>query len=173
MVFTSTFFLLVFLPLFLIIYHLTHVDKRNWVALFSSLIFYAWGAPAFVFLLLFILTINFFLVKKMNEEVSHSLRIMFLVLSLLINLSVLIYFKYSNFIVENTNLTLSILGLDTFNWVSVVLPIGISFFTFQSITYTLDVFWKKHDPLDELKIISCIFYYFLNWLQAPLLDLIL
>lgn len=151
MVFTSTLFLLVFLPLFLLVYHITPHKGRNWVALIASLLFYAWGAPKFIFLLVGLLVSNFYIVRKMYENKQKKVKICLLCVSLLINLGVLAYFKYANFFIENLNSLLSNFGHTNVEWTKVILPIGISFFTFQSVTYTLDIFWGKHKPLKEIK----------------------
>lgn len=152
MVFTSVFFLLVFLPLFLLIYHLVPNRAKNGVALGSSLIFYIWGAPMFFWLLLPLLVGNFFIVRRMEKASERpSLKKSLLWLSLVINLGTLAYFKYANFFVENINALLENFGLSALPWVEVLLPIGISFFTFQSITYTLDVYWGRHQALAKVQ----------------------
>ncbi len=74
-----------------------------------------------------------------------------LISSLLINIGLLAYFKYANFLVDNVNFILGQLGLNALHWLEIALPIGISFFTFQSLTYTLDVYRKVHDPLNRVQ----------------------
>ena len=150
MVFTSVLFLLVFLPLVLLLYYFAPHRYKNGVALGASLLFYMWGAPAFFWLLIGLLIANFYLVKSMHQSTNAKLRHWLLVGSLSINLGVLAYFKYANFFVENVNALFPYFGFSSINWVAVALPIGISFFTFQSITYTLDVYWKRHVPLDKI-----------------------
>lgn len=151
MVFTSILFLLVFLPVFFLLYFAVAPKYRNAVALVASLTFYMWGAPAFFWVLLTLLVGNFYVVKRMSlASTNDSIRRILLISSLVINLGVLAYFKYANFMVENVNALLEGLGVQPIKWLEVALPIGISFFTFQSITYTLDVYWKKHAPLDRL-----------------------
>lgn len=150
MVFTSVLFLFVFLPVFLLLYFLVPNSRKNLVALIASLIFYMWGAPMFFWLLISLLVANFYMVKTMNQSDNRKLRRSLLIGSLIINLGVLAYFKYANFFVENVNAILGATGGIGITWVDVALPIGISFFTFQSITYTLDVYWKKHEPLDRI-----------------------
>tara|TARA_R110002050_G_scaffold93616_3_gene195519 strand:+ start:8653 stop:10083 length:1431 start_codon:yes stop_codon:yes gene_type:complete len=150
MVFTSIVFLLLFLPLFMIAYHVAPAKGRNLVALVGSLLFYMWGAPLFFWLLLALLIANFFIVKRMDALSEQKPRKSLLSASLVINLGVLAYFKYANFFVENLNALLEGFNLTSVNWLSVALPIGISFFTFQSITYTLDVYWKRHAPLEKV-----------------------
>jgi alginate O-acetyltransferase complex protein AlgI len=120
------------------------------VALGASLIFYVWGAPIFFWLLISVLVINFYCVKQIHTNSEATKKKLFLVFSLVLNLGVLAYFKYANFFIENINLVLGSFGTSSISWIRVALPIGISFFTFQSITYTLDVFWRKHDPLEKI-----------------------
>lgn len=148
MVFSSILFLFCFLPLFLIFYHIVGKSYRNAVLLSFSLIFYTWCAQQFIFILLLSLIINFYVVKKINEIPKY--KNLFLVVSLLVNLGMLIYFKYTNFFVENINCVFHSLDFDPIHWKKVILPVGISFFTFQSITYTIDVYRKVHQPLDKL-----------------------
>ena len=149
MVFTSVLFLLILLPLFMLAYHLAPHKRRNLIALIGSLLFYMWGAPIFFWLLVALLIGNFHIVKHMDRSRVPKKRKAFLLSSLLLNLGVLAYFKYANFFIENLNYFLEGIGLNALLWMEIALPIGISFFTFQSITYTLDVYWKKHSPLEK------------------------
>jgi alginate O-acetyltransferase complex protein AlgI len=148
MVFSSVIFLFIFLPLFLIVYQLAKANWRNYVLLIFSLAFYAWGGPKFVFLLLGSMSVNFFVVRGMYH--NKEKRKLLLVLSLIINVGMLGYFKYANFFVENFNAVLESFGFTAVEWTKVILPIGISFFTFQSITYTIDVYRNVHRPLKKL-----------------------
>lgn len=148
MVFSSTLFLFVFLAVFLVIYHLTPARLKNIVLLVASLAFYAWGAPKFLFILLASLVLNFYIVRSMSRQEQR--RKVGLVLSLILNLGLLAYFKYANFFVDNLNHLLSAANLKPVPWMEVALPIGISFFTFQSLTYTIDVYRRVHAPLRHL-----------------------
>lgn len=148
MVFSSTLFLFIFLPLFLIIYHLVPEKVKNYVLLAASIIFYAWGAPTFLFILLGSLIANFYIVRGMNLASKH--RKLLLIASLILNLGLLIYFKYANFFIDNLNALLTTFHTQPIKWMHIALPIGISFFTFQSLTYTIDVYRKVHQPLQRL-----------------------
>ncbi|MCR4681678.1 MAG: MBOAT family protein [Bacteroidales bacterium] len=148
MVFSSTLFLFGFLALFLVVYHVTPARGKNLVLLIGSLAFYAWGAPKFIFLLLGSLIINYYIVRAMDTAQRH--RKWLLALSLVLNLGLLAYFKYANFFVDNLNHFLTVIGTSPVQWTKVALPIGISFFTFQSLTYTIDVYRKVHAPLRRL-----------------------
>ena len=147
MVFSSIIFLLFFLPLFLICYFASPRKFKNIVFLIFSLVFYAWGAPQFVFLLLVSTIANFYVVQKMYYSSERNNRKILAALSIFLNLGMLAYFKYANFFVENVNLIFDALGISAMHWTEVLLPIGISFFTFQSLTYTIDVYRNVNAPL--------------------------
>lgn len=148
MVFSSILFLYVFLPVFLLAYHLAGNKFKNYVLLIFSIFFYAWGAPKFIFLVLAALIVNYYIVGLMEKKPQHGRK--FLIASVIINLGLLAYFKYANFFIDNVNALLETFSLKPIAWIHVALPIGISFFTFQSLTYTLDVYRKVHAPLEKL-----------------------
>lgn len=147
MVFSSILFIYVFLPLFLILYHLVGTKIKNYVLLAASLLFYAWGAPKFIFLVVASLVANFYVVQQISAQQNRKI---FLIISVIINLGLLSYFKYANFFVDNVNFLLSSVGMNAVHWTKVALPIGISFFTFQSLTYTVDVYRNVYKPLHKL-----------------------
>ena len=156
MVFSSNIFLFFFLPIFLIAYFVTPQKSRNYTLLLFSLIFYAYGAPDFVFLLVGECVINYFLVKAMGRctdgvhTVSTQKKKILCALSVIMALGLLLYFKYANFFVENLNAILGWAHHEPVSWMKVALPIGISFFTFQSITYTIDVYRGTTPPSQKL-----------------------
>lgn len=149
MVFSSTLFLVYFLPAFLLLYYLTPKKLRNYTLLVFSLAFYAWGAPKFVFILVGSTIVTFYIVKTMSLAKEEKRRKIFLVSALLLNIGVLLYFKYANFFVENFNDLIVKMGGEAAPWTAVVLPIGISFFTFQCLSYCLDVYRKVRAPLEK------------------------
>ena len=147
MVFSSNIFLFFFLPIFLIAYFLTPQKFRNYTLLLFSLVFYAYGAPDFVFLLVGECIINYYLVGWMAKRERKTV---LCALSIMMALSLLLYFKYANFFMENLNAILGWAHHEPVEWMKVALPIGISFFTFQSITYTLDVYRGVTPPSKKL-----------------------
>ncbi len=151
MVFSSTLFLFYFLPLFLLVYHVVPKLLKNWVIFFFSILFYTWGAPVFVFILLGTSFMDFMFVREIHRSSEARKRKILLILSLTVNLGLLAYFKYSNFFIGNANALLESFGLKEITWTKVIMPIGISFFTFESITYTVDVYRGKHAPLSNMK----------------------
>ncbi len=150
-VFSSTLFLFYFLPLFLLVYHVVPKLLKNWVIFFFSILFYTWGAPVFVFILLGTSFMDFLFVREIHRSTEARKRKVLLILSLTVNLGLLAYFKYSNFFIGNANALLESFGLREITWTKVIMPIGISFFTFESITYTVDVYRGKHAPLSNMK----------------------
>lgn len=147
MIFSSGLFLLYFLPVFLLIYHLVPSKLKNWVILTASLFFYAWGAPQFIFVVVGSVIIDFYLVNYMHQSKDSRTKKLLLAISIAINLGLLLYFKYANFFIENVNSMLATLGQNNISWTAVLLPIGISFYTFQTLTYSIDVYRKTHQPL--------------------------
>jgi alginate O-acetyltransferase complex protein AlgI len=150
MVFSSNIFLIFFLPIFLICYFACPERWRNIVLLLFSVVFYAYGAPTFILLLLGSTVINFYLVKGLYKAENLVYKKLFAGLAIAISLGLLAYFKYANFFVDNLNAVLGAFGLEPFTLAKVVLPIGISFFTFQSITYVVDTYRNVHKPMERL-----------------------
>ncbi len=147
MVFSSIVFLLFFLPAFLLTYYLADKKYKNIIILLFSIFFYSWGAPRFIFVILGTTFLDFHLVKWMSATKNQMHRRLMLTLSVSVNLGLLFYFKYSNFFIENVNSVLSVFGGSNIHWTKLVLPIGISFYTFETITYVVDVYRRVHKPL--------------------------
>jgi alginate O-acetyltransferase complex protein AlgI len=141
-VFSSLLFLVGFLPVFLVLYYAAPVRFRNHVALVASYAFYAWGAPRFVFVLFLSSAADYLLSRLLHQTAPDwaSRRRRLLITSLVLNLGLLAYFKYVDFFVEEVGELVVLLGGGRIGWWEVFLPIGISFFTFQKITYIVDVY---------------------------------
>ncbi len=167
MVFSSTIFLYYFLPLFLISYWLTPTKYKNGTALIWSLLFYMWGAPQFVFVLLASVAADFFLAKKINVSAQPQRKWYFLI-SILFNVGLLFYFKYANFFVDNANVLLEKIGMTAVHWTKLALPIGISFFTFQKISYVVDVYQNKHQPLKKISDFALYIMLFPQLIAGPI-----
>jgi len=150
MVFSSNVFLILFLPIFLVCYFACPARWRNLVLLLFSIVFYAYGAPTFILLLLGSTVINFYLVKWLYKTDNLTYKKLFAGLAITVSLGLLGYFKYANFFVDNLNAVLGALGLQPFTFAKVLLPIGISFFTFQSVTYVVDTYRNIHKPMERL-----------------------
>jgi alginate O-acetyltransferase complex protein AlgI len=150
MVFSSITFLLYFLPIFLWVYLAVPKSWKNGIALLFSVLFYAWGAPQFVFILMASTIIDFYLVRHMHRQKSQKAKKTFLTLSILLNLGLLAYFKYANFFIANLNFFFQELGMSSLAWIEIALPIGISFYTFQTLTYSIDIYRGLDKPLEKV-----------------------
>ena len=150
MVFSSNVFLLYFLPIFLSLYFITPKKFRNYTLLLTSFIFYAYGAPEFVVQLILSNIANFYLVKYMYKSENVITKKILCGISIAISIGLLFYFKYGNFTMLNFNAILSIFNQEPIEWIKIVLPIGISFFSFQSVTYTLDTYRGINEPMKRL-----------------------
>ena len=137
MVFSSTVFLCIFLPLVLLGYYICPKRGRNLFLLIASLVFYAWGEPKYVFLMIFSIIANYVFGLLMDKFRRNSRRLkLMLVLSVVVDLGLLGVFKYTDFIISNLNAAFGA----SFDLLKLALPIGISFYTFQAMSYTIDVY---------------------------------
>lgn len=150
MAFTSIIFLCWFLPAFLVVYFAAPPRSRNGILLVASVLFYAWGAPRFVLLLAVTTWIDYVLSRRIaSAETSLSARKRLLTLSLALNVGVLGYFKYAGFFVHELSTFLRLLDLPAIPWAAVTLPIGISFITFEKISYIVDVYRGTVAPAER------------------------
>ena len=134
MLFSSTTFLFVFLPVVCAGYFFLHERFRNHWLLLASLLFYGWGEPRYVSVMLLVIGLNYVAGIWMTDHPTY--RKLILGLDVAINLSILIFFKYTDFLIENINAAIHV-GLSP---LQVIMPIGISFFIFQAISYAVDVY---------------------------------
>jgi alginate O-acetyltransferase complex protein AlgI len=139
MVFSSAFFLFLFLPLALGVYYVAPKSLRNAALLAVSLFFYAWGEKGYVLLMIASIAMNYGLGRWLEARRGRSGERLLLAGAIALNLLLLIHFKYTNFLVSNLNDALASLHLRPIHWRPVHLPIGISFFTFEAIAYLMDV----------------------------------
>ena len=142
MVFSSTVFLFFFLPIVLILYYLVPSRFKNAILLVASLIFYAWGEPIYIGLMCFSSFVDYLNGRLLSKNNNEKRRKIYLTLAIVTNLSLLGFFKYSDFMITiinnlfDTNISLLNIGL----------PIGISFYTFQTISYSIDVYRGSVEP---------------------------
>lgn len=167
MVFSSSLFLLYFLPVFLLFYYFADVKYKNYVALAASLFFYAWGAPTFIFIVVASIIADFYAVKIMHTSQGRKKKLL-VAFSIALNIGLLLYFKYANFFVENFNLVIENMGGKPSEWAKVALPIGISFFSFQKMTYAVDVYRKVHVPLKKISDFALYILMFPQLIAGPI-----
>ena len=137
MLFSSIVFLFTFLPVVLILYYLLPVRFRNVILLLASLVFYAWGEPVYLFLMILSILFNYFsgldIARNLQDKRAAKRSLVF---NLIINLAVLGFFKYEGFVLDTLNGILPV----HISYHALPLPIGISFYTFQILSYIIDVY---------------------------------
>ena len=160
MVFSSSIFLFLFLPLTLAGYFLIRTKFRNAFLLAASLCFYAWGETFYVMIMLWSIGINYLCglltYRQLRQEKKRISPILVLWVGVACNLCLLFYFKYVNFFFENINLFLEKTAWPHITFSPVHLPLGISFFTFQAMSYLIDIYRK--DTGIQRNIINCALY---------------
>ena len=140
MVFSSILFLFYFLPAILIVYYLAPKKRRNLVLFIGSLFFYAWGEPVYVLLLVLSTVLNYFIgIAVEKAEPNPKIQKATLAAGVIVNLAVLVVFKYTDFLISMINTVLP----HDIPLTRITLPIGISFFTFQTMSYIIDVYRKN------------------------------
>lgn len=139
MLFSSMTFLFVFMPLVMAVYFLSKKEIRNYVLLIASIIFYAWGEPRYLAIMIITILVNYAGAILLDKHYSSRQRLWIVSLTVVLDLSFLFYFKYFNFVVDNIN---GVLVTD-FQLLDVIMPIGISFYTFQAMSYLIDVYRRE------------------------------
>lgn len=147
MVFSSAIFLSMFLPIVLGLYFLAAERFRNFVLLIASLFFYAWGEPKAVFLMIGLIIISYGIARLIDRN-KGILKNIYLALGIILNLAGLLYYKYWMFLIENINLLSTSLHFEAFTVPQIALPIGISFYVFQIMSYLIDI-WRKEVPVQK------------------------
>jgi len=161
MTFNSGIFLSCFLPVFLLIYFLLPLRSlRNYWLLVSSLFFYAWAAPVFVFISIASGMADFLMAIRIGTGKERMRRMLFRV-SVSMNLGLILYFKYLNFFVEQLTVSIQKAGGKPFYWAVILLPVGISFITFQRLSYMIDVYKRRTSPYNRPD------HYFLQMFMFP------
>ncbi len=147
MSFTTIEFMFRFLPIFLIVYYVVPTRYKNLILLIGSFVFYAWGQHFYLLLLLLSIVVNYTFGRLIGER--RAQRKPLLILGLIYNFGLLVFFKYTNFFIENINalLTATHVQIPT---ISVVMPLGISFYTFQVVSYLVDVYRGEQRPVKNI-----------------------
>lgn len=136
MVFSSLLFVFFFLPVVLILYYLAKNEYRNYILLIASLLFYSYGEPRFVFAMIASILCNYLMAMAIDKYRNRNVAKMLMFMTVVLNIGLLFVFKYLDFAIGITN---SLLHSNT-ALVGIALPIGISFFTFQALSYVIDVY---------------------------------
>jgi alginate O-acetyltransferase complex protein AlgI len=142
----------VFFPIFFILYWIfaQKLRARNILILLSSYLFYAWWDWRFLFLIIFSSLVDFTIGRKIYKASKKPVKRNFLIISLVLNLGFLVYFKYANFFIDSFIKSFRLFGteLDSFS-LHIILPVGISFYTFQTLSYTIDIYRERLKPTNN------------------------
>lgn len=168
MVFSSITFLFFFLPLVLLAYPFAGARMRNGILLVTSLLFYSWGEGAYLLVMLASIGLNYLCGRLIFLGNATKPSRMVLSLGITGNLFLLGYFKYANFLTDNINLLLTHLHLPAVDLTPVHLPVGISFFTFQAISYIVDVYRREVPPQKNIISLSLYISLFPQLIAGPI-----
>jgi alginate O-acetyltransferase complex protein AlgI len=168
MVFSSPLFILLFLPIVLGLYYLVQPTFRNTVLLSTSLFFYAWGEGYYTVILLLCILLNWCFGAAFLRVKTTKNRKILLAFGVVLNLIMLIGFKYSNFLVDNVNLCFELLKLPKITLDKIHLPIGISFFVFQGISYLIDIYRGDVKPTSSLLNFAMYKAFFPQLIAGPI-----
>ena len=172
MIFSSNIFLFVFLPTFLLAYYATPERHRSVTILLGSYLFYGWWRIDFLFLFAAVTTVNYIVglcIASNNEQDDQALAKKWLTAGVVGNLSTLAYFKYANFGADSVNSVLTSLGSDPWLVTNVILPIGISFYIFQAISYLVDVYRQDTPPTKSFIQFAAFISLFPQLIAGPVL----
>lgn len=162
MVFSSLIFLFLFLPTFLLCYFISKKRKtKNIVLLIFSLLFYGYGEPIYVLLMILSIIVNYFIALWMDKSSKPK---KWLIIDLVFNIGLLFFFKYTNFFLDNIN---NLFNLNI-KFLSISLPIGISFYTFQILTYVIDVYKSKVPVQKSIINLGCYISAFPQLIAGPI-----
>ncbi|MCC6234886.1 MAG: MBOAT family protein [Verrucomicrobiales bacterium] len=170
MVFTTQIFVFYFLPLFLLVYYNLPRSWRNVCITVASYIFYGWWEPWFAGLMMFTTVIDFYWGKFITRPGATRAQQKFAVVACVVtNLSLLGFFKYYMFAAETLNRLLATVGAEQFRVLQVVLPIGISFYTFHSLTYIIDLYRGHATPAKSFSVFSAFVALFPDLVAGPII----
>ena len=165
MLFSSITFLFIFLPLTLLLYYLVPFRMKNYVMLAASLIFYAWGEPVYIILMILSIILNYFCGQDIYEKRDNARAMkMSLMFGVVMNLLILGFFKYYGLLMDTIN---AILPIDI-PYRVLDLPIGISFYTFQAMSYLIDVYRKEVKPQENILYFALYISMFPQLIAGPI-----
>lgn len=168
MLFSSMIFLWLFLPVVFILYYILDKRFRNLLLLIASIIFYAWGGVSYTLIMFSSIIINYLfalLIDKAIEENNKLKKKIYLALCVIVNLSILGYFKYTDFAISIIN---SISGKELISLKNIVLPIGISFYTFQALSYVVDVYREQNKAQKNIINLALYISFFPQLIAGPI-----
>ena len=161
-----------FLPIVFLLYWLVankNLKLQNFLIVAASYLFYGWWDLRFLVLILFNTTLDYFIAQKLGSEERQTKRKILLWASILVNLGFLFFFKYYNFFLDAFISSFSFFGTEIkANSLNIILPVGISFYTFQTLSYTIDVYRKKLTPTKDFIAFTAFVSFFPQLVAGPI-----
>ena len=162
----------IFLPIIFILYWFIaqkNLKLQNALIVIASYVFYGYWDWKFLSLIIFSTVVDFTIGQKLRDELQQAKRKMFLWTSIIVNLGFLGFFKYYNFFLENFVDAFSLFGIQiNANTLNIILPVGISFYTFQTMSYTIDIYRKKLKPTEDFIAFSAFVCFFPQLVAGPI-----
>lgn len=162
----------IFLPLVFILYWFItnkNLKLQNLLIVVASYVFYGWWDWRFLSLIVFSTIVDYTIGLKLKSEENHTKKTMFLVISIIVNLGFLGFFKYYNFFLDNFVIAFSFFGMEiNSNSLNIILPVGISFYTFQTLSYTIDVYRRKLEPTEDFIAFAAFVSFFPQLVAGPI-----
>lgn len=165
MLFNSMVFLWIFIPISILLYFMVDDKYKNLILVFLSIIFYAWGEPTYVVLLVASVVINYILTILMDKQIEKNKRKVYFIIAIILNIGILVYYKYFNFLVHNIQ---NIFSLNISEVKKVPLPLGISFYVFSSISYIFDIYRKECKAQKNIINMALFITFFPKLLMGPI-----
>ena len=166
MLFSSIVFLFTFFPIVLLLYYLVPEKWKNYILLIASLIFYAWGEPIYIFLMLFSIGFNYLSGLDLSTEENERKKKFKFIWNIIVNLSILGFFKYYGFFLDSLESILHI----KISYQELALPIGISFYTFQTMSYIIDVYRGKVEAQRNIVLFGVYVTMFPQLIAGPIVQ---
>ena len=162
----------VFLPIVFLLYWLLankSLKLQNALIVLASYLFYGWWDWRFLFLILFSTLVDYTIGRKLKSEKNQTKRKILLWTSIFVNLGFLGFFKYANFFLDNFTAAFSFFGSEiATHSLDIILPVGISFYTFQTLSYTIDVYKQKLEPTNDFIVFSAFVSFFPQLVAGPI-----
>ncbi len=161
----------IFFPIVFILYWIVakHIKTRNAFILVASYLFYGWWDWRFLFLIAISTLVDFYVGKRLHKTEANNKRKQLLLISLFVNLGFLIYFKYTNFFIETFVDSFRLFGKQLeVSTLNIILPVGISFYTFQTLSYTIDIYRKELKPTNDLLAFGAFVSFFPQLVAGPI-----
>lgn len=162
----------VFFPIVLILYWFVfnkNLKAQNLFIVVASYIFYGWWDWRFLFLIFFSTAVDYFIGLKLSKQENNKKQKQLLAISIIVNIGILGFFKYFNFFVDNFVTAFSIFGLSVQSpALHIILPVGISFYTFQTLSYTIDIYRKKLNATNDFVSFSAFVCFFPQLVAGPI-----